>query len=622
MSFMFNPHPYDDLTAINRPELSEETIRSIIAGTRESANHISGLLIEKLKTKPGTLLMALDGYIGARWEQTINLVSQSLKQQSIKVTTVNFAAVYRSSEQLDACLSEYLAEDREKDPVLLFGKLFKGGFEEFLDREKLTRLETDLKKSKKNKNDQVIIIYGNGCTIKALRSLYDLICYFDVTPKEVILRARKGFFANLGDEVAKPVKALLRRCYYVDFELAGHLRWDLIKNDVIDFYVASNDPDNLQLIPKESFKSITSSLVKYPMRCKPVYLEGVWGGYYIKKLRNLPDTMRNCAWVFDLIPLEVSVVVEAGKQLIEFPFFTFVQKEGEKLMGSDCVKKFGGYFPIRFNYDDSYHSSGNMSIQVHSGHDYNIENYGEHGRQDESYYVVATGHGAKTYIGFNEDTDPNEFIREAKRSEKEFTLVDYQHYVNHIQSRPGIQVMLPAGTIHSSGRNQVVLEIGSLTIGSYTYKMYDYLRADLDGIPRPIHTYHGEKVLRKERTTPWVKENLVQEPRLVKSGNDWAEYIVGEHDLLYFSLRRFEFEKTIEDDTNGQFHVLTLVDGEKVLVQSSEHPELSYTQNYLDIVIVPANMGRYLVRNLGNQPVCIHKTMLKDGFVNDSIPHH
>ena len=177
--------------------------------------------------------------------------------------------------------------------------------------------------------------------------------------------------------------------------------------------------------------------------------------------------------------------------------------------------------------------------------------------------------------------------------------------------------MLPAGTIHSSGRNQVVLEIGSLTIGSYTYKMYDYLRADLDGKPRPIHTYHGEKVLRKERTTSWVNENLVQEPRIIRSGDDWAEYIIGEHDLLYFSLRRFEFEKTIEDDTKGKFHVLTLVDGEKVIIQSLDDPERSYKQNYLDVVVVPANMGRYVVRNLGNQPVCIHKTMLKDGFIND-----
>ena len=92
----------------------------------------------------------------------------------------------------------------------------------------------------------------------------------------------------------------------------------------------------------------------------------------------------------------------------------------------------------------------------------------------------------------------------------------------------------------------------------------------------------------------------------------WAEYIVGEHDLLYFSLRRLEFEKSIEDDTNGTFHVLTLVDGEKVTVQSLDHPELCYEQHYLDVVVVPASIGKYVVKNLGNQPVYMHKTMLKE----------
>ena len=625
MSFMLNPYPYDDPTAVNRPKLTEETIQSIISGTKESAGYLSDLFIEKLKkSQKKNIIIALEGYISAEFEQSVNLISQNLGLKSIPIFTYNVAELFKPSAQLDEELVENLPTDKVKDPVLLYGKLFAGHYEDLMDADKLKAFENKLKALKTEPVDgvRVILVFGCGCTIKALRTLYDFICYFDVIPKEVMLRARKGAFKNIGDDVAKPIKSLLRRLYYVDFEVALELRKELINSNAIDFYIASTEPDNLKLVPWKSFDSIMSSLVHYPMRCKPVYLEGVWGGYYIQKLRNLPDSMKNCAWVFDLIPMEVSIVVEAGKQKLEFPFFTFVQKEGTSLMGKECVEKFGGYFPIRFNYDDSYHSSGNMSIQVHSGHQYNVENYNELGRQDESYYIVATGHGAKTFVGFNEAADPDEFIREVKKSEKEYTPVDYKKYINHIQSIPGIQVMLPAGTIHSSGQNQVILEIGSLTVGSYTYKMYDYLRADLDGNPRPIHTYHGEKVLRKERNTNWVNKNLVKEPQLLRNGEGWAEYVIGQSDLMYFCMRRLEFLNEIEDDTQGKFHVLTLVDGKHVSVQSLDHPELSYTQNYLDVVVVPANVGRYVVKNLGDQPVCIHKTMLKDGFNEEIVPSH
>ncbi len=616
---MFSPFDYDDQTAVNRPDLDEETIRSITSGTSESAEYLGKLLIGKSREEDGrSIVIAFDGYIGAQWEQIINLVSQHLILNSLSVSVIDFSGIFKSSDQLDHLFAENLDTDPEKDPVMLFGRLYDGTYENMLDGEKLKALVKRLATAGKGRGDsEVIIVFGCGCTVRALRPLYDYILYFDVTPKSVISRARKGYFRNLGDLTARPIKEFIRRCYYIDFEVAVKQRKVLMDNGAIDFYAASDEVDNIKLIPWRAFNSIMSALVKYPIRCKPVYLEGIWGGQYIKKLRRLPDDMRNCAWVYDLIPLEVSIVVEAGCIKTEFPFFTFVQKEGINLMGEDCVKKFKGYFPVRFNYDDTWHSNGNMSIQVHSDHEYNIRNFNEHGRQDESYYVVATGHGAKTYLGFNEGADVDEFIREVKRSEKDFTPVDYEKYVNSVPSRPGVQILLPAGTLHASGRNQIVLEIGSLTVGSYTYKLYDYLRSDLDGVPRPIHTWHGENSVRKERTSSWVRENLVQDPLLLRQGDKWAEYIIGDHDLLYFSLRRLEFEHSVEDNTGGRFHVLNLVDGERVMIQSVDDPGLYYIQNYLDIVIVPAVMGRYIIKNLGDQPVCVHKTLLKDGFMND-----
>jgi hypothetical protein len=54
------------------------------------------------------------------------------------------------------------------------------------------------------------------------------------------------------------------------------------------------------------------------------------------------------------------------------------------------------------------------------------------------------------------------------------------------------------------------------------------------------------------------------------------------------------------------------VDGEKVLVRSKNNPDYCFEQNYLDIVVVPADMGEYEVVNLkAGTTVIIHKTLLK-----------
>ena len=86
---------------------------------------------------------------------------------------------------------------------------------------------------------------------------------------------------------------------------------------------------------------------------------------------------------------------------------------------------------------------------------------------------------------------------------------------------------------------------------------------------------------------------------------------VGEHDLLYFSLRNLVFTTSMEDDTKDDFHVLALVDGEKVRVESVEDPSRYFDLNMLDIVVVPATFGKYRVVNKGIGVAVIHKTMLK-----------
>ena len=618
---MYNPYPYHDPKPVNRPELSKKTVESIISGgTPNVAKKFVATLAEKARTEG--VIVGFDGYTTTKWDLMISLMARECDLLGLRFESIDCnAATLKDGKKIDAIIDPMLIWDTKIDPTLLYGKVYHGGYEGLIDADKAEAFVKDIPALKAP--GKIVAVYGYGSLIRQFRGLYDVKCWFDITPMNSMLRIRAGEYANLGKKHTGIINRTIRRCYYCDFENAVQLRKNLFAENALDWYFLDNDRANLQMMPYETFADICAQLVKYPFRAKPCYLEGVWGGTYMKKQRHLPEKMRNAAWVFDFIPMEVSVLVEAGAEKLDINYCSFVHKEGVNLMGETCVKKYKGYFPIRFNWDDSYHSTGNMSIQCHSGGKFNIENYNEFGRQDESYYVVITGHEAKTFIGFRDDADIPAFFKEIEAADTEHQPCDYMKYVSYEESKPGLQVMLPAGTIHSSGRNQVILEIGSLTIGSYTYKMYDYLRLDFDGKQRPIHTHLGELNVRQDRRyseilNPDSPEYIVQKPRLAASGEGWEEYILGENPQVYFSLRRLEFEKQCQQDTCGdRFHVLTLVDGERVRIRSVEHPERYFDLDFMEIACVPADMGKYVIENLSKEPVRVHKTMLRDGYEND-----
>ncbi len=596
MSFMFNPFPYDDPNAINYIANDGSIDLSL---TAKGNSQVAAILAQNVKKNT---VIAIDGYTTAPFDTVNSLIAKN-------VEFISVASIYKTAEELRQLFADYLPVDRVKDPVLLYGKLFKDGYLGIFDEEKLAAVKEKLI----NKEGKTIVLYGNGALSEPLFDLSDVKIFVDVTPKKAVLNVKSGTYRNYGSDEDLPYKATMRRCYYVDFELAFSLRCKLLANKQLDYYICGDDPDSLQILEAKALFALLSRALDYPVRQRPVYLEGVWGGYRTMKQRDLPNAMKNCAWIFDMIPMEVSTVINIDNREFEFPFYALVASCGDKLLGQKCLEQFHGFFPVRFNYDDTYHASGNMSVQLHPGAEYVMTNHNELGRQDESYYIVEVAQGAKTYLGFNNGQDPDEFIREVKRSEIDHQPVDYQKYIHAVESKPGVQVMIPAGTIHASGQNQLILEIGSLTVGSYTYKMYDYLRKDLDGNPRPIHTYFGDINLNRNMTEDYVEKHLVNGGyRVVREDEEGKEIVVGECEQLYFSLRNLKFGDRFTDNTNDDFHVLALVDGEDVTVRSKKDPSLKFDMKYLDIVVIPAAFGEYeFINNKPGTWTTIHKTMLK-----------
>lgn len=597
MSFMFKPYPFTDPAAVNHIRLPECLRSAPAAGNAAAASKL-------LASQPHVIL--LDGYVSADFSDLIRNIRE--QQPGKKIELLKISEAYRSSEELEEFLADYLPEDREIDPILLFGKSHHVEISSLIDQKKLAALAEKLQEL--SKTADLVIVCGQGASQPCLREKADVSAFLDVTPMNSVLRVNARRCGALGDSKERSLRYLWRRLYYFDYEIMMLHRKSLIDNNCIDYYIDSNLDSNLKLIALSDLKELFAIQVKSPFRCTPVYLEGVWGGFFVKQLRNLPEDMRNCAWVFDMIPNEISLQIKVGNTTFNFPFSTFFKTVGNDLMGEESVKRFGYVFPIRFNYDDTYGSNGNMSIQVHPPQAYNQEHFGEPFQQDESYYCVKTA-GSKTYLGLQDDCNVEEFFNCIDKAEKEQIPFDHDKYVNSFPTEQGDQYLLPGGTIHASGRNQVILEIGSYTIGSYTFKLYDYLRKDFDGNPRPIHSIHGKNVLATDRRRSKVDGWLRPKPVTVREGDTWKEEIVGECELIYFSLRRLSFDHSISDCTNGKFHVLTLVEGEEVLVYSKADPTCCFKQKFMDIVVVPASMGEYGIINLGKTPCKVHKTLLK-----------
>ena len=220
------------------------------------------------------------------------------------------------------------------------------------------------------------------------------------------------------------------------------------------------------------------------------------------------------------------------------------------------------------------------------------ETFGLPYTQHETYYVVDTKPGAEIFLGLREDADLEAFRVEAESAEDPGLELQPERY---LQTHPAVQhqlYLIPAGTAHASGADNLVLEI-SATPYLYTLRFYDWLRRDLEGELRPVHLAHAFSNLDPLRSGESVRRELIPEPRTVRRGPDWVELELGRLPDLFFAVHRIDFEEAVDEDTAGRFHVLNLVAGEQVELESEQGV---HDLAFAETIVVPAAVGRYRLR--------------------------
>lgn len=144
----------------------------------------------------------------------------------------------------------------------------------------------------------------------------------------------------------------------------------------------------------------------------------------------------------------------------------------------------------------------------------------------------------------------------------------------------------------------MVLEI-SATPYIFTFKMWDWGRLGMDGTPRPIHLEYGIKNVQWDRTTNWVKQNLVNAIETVQETKDWEEERTGLHEREFIETRRHWFTGPVKHSTNGGVNVLNLVEGREAIVESPSGAFEPFVVHYAETFIVPAAVGEYVIRPHG-----------------------
>ncbi len=548
----------------------------------------------------GLRILVLEGYQGVHWQDFIEGLTDALKKKKIIPGLIDIKNYYASENEIQGKIKPFLGGD---DPI--FGMHFPLGVDYLFDPIKLSGLRIEASVKRGVKAGDLTIIFGAG---SSLVELYDKIWYIDI-PKDTIQEyVRNGEQCNIGTTEKLSFGQFYKRSFFVEWPALNRLKKQLLPS--LDLFIDLQNPAEPTSINGNSFREALKEISSTPFRLRPWFFPGPWGGKFMQGHMGLDPDAPNYAWSFEMIVPENGVIIEKENETLEFSFDCLMYLENKNVLGDDASKQFKYEWPIRFDYLDTI-DGGNLSVQVHPRPNYIRKEFGETFTQDETYYICASKPDSKVYIGLTEDCNPEEFKKTLEESIQTGKEIEVEKFVNCEPSKPHDLFLIPNGTVHCSGEGNLVLEI-SATPYIFTFKIYDYLRRDLEGNLRPINVQRGFENIRFERRKKWVQENLVAKPKVIKSGSDWQEVVLYDAPFTFYNIHRIEFETEFIMDTNGVAYSTNLVQGERVEIHS-ENGRIVHL-SYLETMIIPAATGKIRIVNKGKNPCKMVIVYVKPGI--------
>ncbi|MEM9142336.1 MAG: hypothetical protein AAGA86_05065 [Bacteroidota bacterium] len=113
-----------------------------------------------------------------------------------------------------------------------------------------------------------------------------------------------------------------------------------------------------------------------------------------------------------------------------------------------------------------------------------------------------------------------------------------------------------------------------------------------------------------------AKEHIAT-PKLFRQGKDWNLFQLPTHKDHFYDIHRYEFDTMIKISNNDQCHVLTLVEGTSLLLETKRGMRQRF--NFGETFVVPAACGTYTLTNENKTTCKVLKAFVKSEKVKSSM---
>ena len=603
--------------AENRVALSAAMLSKITVSDA-AITAIADAAVAKIDAAKGAVIQ-LEGWYGVDYAAIAEKLTAAIaKKSSCKVTAVSASRFFKDTATVIAQKHPWITDE----PA--FGRVNEGEvLADYNSADAIAAVSAEIAAAAKGGN--IVIIAGPGANFDA-SNVPAVLVYCDHTADPMLWKMWTGTLIPFDSAEARKDYGW-KEYYYCDFYILQRHKELIIDN--IDFYAEAIDPEDIKLFPADVYSEMLAQLASMPLKQIRTYSPGPWGAYRYRDLWDIPG-LKNNAWN-RLAGADLALLVQISDTLsIDMPIVNLLKHHGDALVGAFSNANYPGLIPVEIWLDDGYFPEKqpaertSMPIHNHPGTEYVKRHFNEPLGRYETYYIVEAYEGANTHMGFLEDASLEEWEKLCRESwDQQKPIPNWQEFIANWDTNVGDLFLIPEGTTHGHGGNQMVLEMdtcGNAAGGEYSFFGYDFMRPTWDdvkgtmtGKPMKMHLDRYFSIDKCCRAS-YVRDHLKPKAKMVSWNKEYSMDRFATLPQMPFEIERLHFAKRAEHSTQGKYLLAaTLTIGTSVTIRSKADPSKQTVIDRLQCALIPAGFGDFEIVSNGGTANTVVMWRLKKG---------